>query len=224
VRAARLLLVLPAVVALAACGGGDDAQPLTLEQRVLTAEDAPGSNPDPVETRQQTTDFDDFIAVLEEMAVDPDETMTEAFREAGFQAAIVDARFFADTHSGDVPHVFSSVIQLESEEGAQSAVDWLHEDAMKPCPGTCAVRISEFEVDGIGDARGVRRAQTPGDIEASGRPGDVPFESYALFFTDGPFAYTVDLSGSPGTVTEAQAEEIAGALHDRVQGAPPAGD
>jgi hypothetical protein len=219
-----LLLAMLTVVALAACGGGDDAQPLTLEQRVLTAEDAPGSKPDPVETRQQTTDFQEFIRVLNEQAVDPDETMTDVFREAGFQAAILDVRFFADTHSPDVPHVFSSVIQLESEEGAKSALDWLHADGMKPCPGTCAVRISEFEVGGVPDARGVRRAQSAEDIETSGRPDDVPFESYTLYFSDGPFAYTVDLSGAPGSVTVEEAEEIAGALHDRVQGAPPASE
>jgi hypothetical protein len=47
-------------------------------------------------------------------------------------------------------------------------------------------------------------------------------ESYSVLFTDGPFVYSVDLSGPPGSVTEEQAEEIAGALHDRVQGAPPA--
>jgi hypothetical protein len=43
-----------------------------------------------------------------------------------------------------------------------------------------------------------------------------------VLFTDGPFVYSVDLSGPPGSAIEEQAEEIAGALHDRVQGAPPA--
>ena len=49
---AALVLIVPV-----ACGGKDDEQtaettPLTLQQQLLTAEDAPGSKPDPVEKRQ----------------------------------------------------------------------------------------------------------------------------------------------------------------------------
>ncbi len=215
------ILVLIAVLAFAGCGG-DEAQPLTLEQRVLTAEDAPGSKPDPVEQRQQTASIEEFLTTLKDMAVDPDpETTAGVFREAGFEGAILDARFFGDTHSPDAPHVFSAAIQLESEDGAQSALDWLHEDALKPCPRSCAVRISEFDVEGISGARGVRRSQSAEDIEALGQPDDMPFESYTVLFSDGPFAYSVDVSGPPGSVSEQQAQEVATALHSRVEGAPP---
>lgn len=219
-RLHALALLLLAVFAVAGCGG-EEAQPLTLEQRVLTAEDAPGSKPDPMETRRQTTDFDQFITALKEIAIDPDETVTGVFREAGFQGAVEDVRFFGETHSPDAPHIFSSVIQLESEDGAQSAIDWFHADSLKPCPKTCAVRISEFDVSGISGARGIRRSQSAEDIERLGQAGDVPFESYTVIFSDGPFAYSVDLSGAPGSVSEEQASEIAQAFHGRVEGAPP---
>jgi hypothetical protein len=218
------LLALFALVVLGACGGSDTKEPLTLSQRVVLEEDAPGSKPDPVEKGQQTTDFDEFIGALGELAVDPDtETMTDVFREAGFQAAIADTRFYGETHRMTSPHIFSSVIQLRSEDGAAKALEWAHEDSLKPCPKTCAQRISEFEVEGIPDAHGVRRSASAEDIEAIGQEGDVPFDSYQVLFGDGPFVYTVDVHGPPGSVTEAQVEEIATALHSRVEGAPPPG-
>jgi hypothetical protein len=218
----RPLLALSAVLVLAGCGGGESKEPLTLAQRVVLEEDAPGSKPDPVEKGQQTADFDEFIDALSELAIDPDrETMTGVFREAGFQEAIADARFFGETHSRTSPHIFSTAIQLQSAEGAAKALEWLHADSLKPCPKTCAVQISEFEVDGIPDARGVRRSQSAEDIEAVGRKDDLPFDSYEVLFSDGPFVYTVDVHGPPGSVTEEQVQEIASALHSRVEGAPP---
>ncbi len=216
------LLALSALVVLAACGGGDNPEPATLAQRVVAEEDAPGSKPDPVEKQQQTAKLDEFIGALEELAVDPDtEVMTDLFREAGFQAAIADTRYYGETHSQTSPHISSSATQLQSEEGAAQALEWFHADSLKPCPKTCAVQISEFEVDGIPDARGVRRSASAEDIEAVGTEGDIPFESYQVLFSDGPFVYTVDVHGPPGSVAEEQALEIATALHSRVEGAPP---
>ena len=214
------LLAALALITLVACGGEDDtetAEPAPLAQRVLTEEDAPGSKPDPVETRQTTDDFDEFIRVLGELAVDPDEEeMTAVFMDAGFEAAIVDTRFFGETHSQSSPHILSSVIQLQSEEGATSALDWLEADKMKPCPETCAVQISEFDVDDIPDARGVHSSASVEDIEAVGNADERPFDAYWVGFTDGSFVYTVDLHGPPGSVSEQQAVDIAGALHHRV--------
>ena len=219
-RFALSLLVAIALITLAACGGeedGETADPAPLAQRVVTAEDAPGSKPDPVETRQSTVDFDEFIVALGDLAVDPDtEEMTDVFREAGFEGAVIDTRFFGETHSPEAPHVVSSVIQLQSEEGATSALDWLEADRMKPCPGTCAVQISEFDVDDIPDARGVHASASAEDIEAVGNADERPFDAYWVGFTDGPYVYTVDLAGPPGSVSEQQAVEIASALHHRV--------
>ena len=103
-RFAIPLLVALTAVALVACSGGDDetAAPVPTAQRFVTAEDAPGSKTDPVETRQTTVDFDEFIAALNERAVDPDQgEMTTVFQEAGFKGSGEDARFFGETHTFD---------------------------------------------------------------------------------------------------------------------------
>jgi hypothetical protein len=219
VRFAIPLLVALTAVALVACGGGDDETnaPVPLAQRFLTADDAPGSKPDPVETRQTTVDFDEFIATLSELAVDPDnEEMTTVFQEAGFKGAGVDARFFGETHTFTATHVFGSFIELESEDGAESALDWLETDSRKPCPMSCAVQISTFDVDDIADARGVHRIATAEDIERVGTEDQRPFDSYWVGFTNGAFVYTVDLRGPPGSVSEERALDIARAYYDRL--------
>jgi hypothetical protein len=216
--AIRLLVPLTAVV-LVACGGGGDEPPVPVAQRFLTAADAPGTKPDPVEKRETTGDFDEFIVALSEAAIDPDrEEMTTVFQEAGFERAGRDARFFGATHTPDARHLFSSFIELDSEDGATSALDWLEADSMKPCPRSCATRISSFDVDGIPDARGVHRIATAEDIEAAGFEGERPSESYWVGFTVGSIVYTVDLSGPPGSVSEGQAQSVASAYHDRLAG------
>ena len=152
-RLALPLLAALAAFALVACGGDDDetAAPLPLAQRFVTAEDAPGSKPDPVEKRQTTTDFDTFISALSDSSIDPDrDEMTTVFEDADFKSAGLDARFFGETHSPETSvHVFSSFIELGSDDAATSALDWLETDQMKPCPMSCAVQRSSFEVDDI---------------------------------------------------------------------------
>ena len=223
-RFAIPLLVALTAVALVACGGGDDetAAPLPVAQRFVSAEDAPGSKPDPVEKRQTTVDFDQFIQALSDFSIDPDrEEMTKVFQEAGFKSAGVDARFFGETHSPETSvHVFSSFIELGSEDAAMSALDWLETDQMKPCPTGCAVQRSTFEVDDIPDARGVHRVATAEDIERLGTPGEQPQDDYWIGFTNGSIVYTVVLHGHavPGTVSEDQAQKIASAYYDRLTG------
>ena len=224
-RLAILLLAGLAAMSLVACGGDDEAPPapLPLAQRFVAAEDAPGSKPDPVETRRTTEDFDEFIQVLSDMAIDPDrDAMIALFEEAGFKGAGADARFFGETHPPDfgepVPHVFSSEIELGSEEGATSALDWLQEDRMKPCPMSCAVQRSEFDVDDVSGARGVHRSASSEDIREMGTGDEEPFDEYWVGFTVGSVVYTMSLHGPPGSVTEEQALEIATAYHDRLTG------
>ena len=214
---AALVLIVPV-----ACGGEDEtaAAPLPVAQRFVTAEDAPGSKPDPVETRQTTVDFDEFIVGLTDASIDPDkEEMTTVFQDAGFKGAGVDTRFFGETHSpGSSPHVSSSFIELESDEGATSALEWLETDSKKPCPMSCAAQISEFDVDDIPDARGIHRVATAEDIERVGNEDERPNDSYSILFTNGAFVYTVDLFGPPGSVTEEQAQTIANAYYERLKG------
>jgi hypothetical protein len=207
------------VITLVACGG-DDVAPLPIEQRFITADEAPGTQPDPVEKRQTTVDFDEFIAALSEAVIDPDEEeMTTVFRGAGFREAGVDARFFGETHKPGAPHLFSWFVELESEDGARSALEWLEADSMKPCPGSCATRISTFVIEDITEARGVHRIATAESIEAAAGPEDEqPSESYWIGFTLGPFVYAMDLHGPPGSVSEEQAQEIASAYYERLTG------
>ena len=209
-----------AMVTLVGCAGGDDetATPLPLAQRFVTAEDAPGSKTDPVETRQTTVDFDEFIALLSEASIDPDtEEMTTVFQEAGFKSAGVDWRFYGETHmQGSSPHVVSSFVELDSDDGATSALDWLETDVRKPCPMSCAVDRSSFDVDDPADARGVQRIATAEDIERVGNPDERPSEEYWIGFTNDAFVYTVNLFGPPGSVSEEQALEIVSAYHHRL--------
>jgi hypothetical protein len=69
-RLALRLLVPLTVVAFVACGGGDDA-PVPLAQRFLTAADAPGTKPDPVEQGQTAEDLDEFITDFTPALIDP---------------------------------------------------------------------------------------------------------------------------------------------------------
>jgi len=216
-------MVVLTAVALVGCDASDDesSAPLPIPQRFLTAEEAPGSKPDPDETRQTTMAFDEFTAVLSDASVDPDrEEIAEVFQNAGFTSGGVDTRFYGAVHTpGESTHVVSSFIEVESEEGAASALDWLEDNAKKRCPMSCATQISSFDVDDISGARGVRRIATADDIERVGTTNERPFESYLVAFADGAIVYTVDLFGRPGSVSEDQALQIASAYYDRLTGA-----
>ena len=222
-RFAIPLLAALAIISFVACGGDDDetATPVPAVERFLTAEEAPGSKPDPDETRETTVDFDEFIEGLSDASIDPDkEEMTEVFQAAGFKSAGVDTRFYGEVHTpGESTHVVSSFIELESEDGTTDALDWLEADSKKPCPMSCATQISTFDVADIPDARGVHRVATAEDIERVGTSDERPFESYLVAFANGPIVYTVDLFGRPGAVSEEQALEIASAYYDRLTAA-----
>ena len=219
-----LVAVAVAVIALVGCSGDDEpaAAPLPVAQRFVSAEDAPGSKTDPVEKRETTTDYDIFIPALSERAIDPDtDEMAEVFETADFKSAGVDARFYGETHSPETSvHVFSSFIELGSDDAATGALDWLETDQMKPCPMSCAVQRSSFEVDDLPDARGVHRVATAEDIERVGTPDEQPQDDYWIGFTNGPIVYTMVLHGHavPGTVSEDQAQEIASAYYERLTG------
>ena len=213
--AIRLFLALTVVVSVS-CDGGDDEAPPPIAQRLLTAEDAPGSKPNPDVERETTTDLEEFVSSFSQHFIDPDrEEMTTVFQEAGFKAAGTDVRFLGETQTDTMPYLFSWFFELESEEGASSVLDWVEADSMKPCPHSCAFRVSSFEVDGIPGARGVHRIATAEDVKATGAE-DPPSDNYWVGFTVGSSVYTMELRGPPGSVTAEQALRIARAYHDRL--------
>ena len=218
------LLVAAVAAALVSCGGSDDgtAAPLPVAQRFVSGEDAPGSKPDPVEKRTTTTDFAVFIPALKDASISPEDSeLNDVFQADDFKSAGQDARFFGETHSSETSsHVFSSFIELGSEDAAARALDWLETDQMKPCPESCAVQRSSFDVDGIPDARGVHRVATAEDIERVGNKDERPQDDYWIGFSNGPIVYTMVLHGhtGPGSVSEDQAQQIATAYYDRLTG------
>jgi hypothetical protein len=219
-----LLFALVAVLDIAACGNSkEEAAPLALDQRVPSAQDAPGSKADPVEKRVTVSGPDEFISRLGERFINPTQKDVTDFKQSGFLRAIHDTRFFPATpggpHARNAVHIFSLVMQFKSREGAQDALDFFHTDSLRPCPRKCSTQIKEFDVD-ISDAHGVRRYATAENIQATGDEGP-PYDSYEIQFADGPFAYRISLFGPPGEVSQDMAEEIAGKLYDRVAGAPP---
>jgi hypothetical protein len=207
---------------LVGCGGHKKVVPLPVAQRFVSVADAPGTKPDPVEKRATTRDFDTFIAALGDASVNPNRAeMLKVFHRAGFVSAGEDARFYGKTHSSETSvHVFSSYIELRSDDAAKSALDWLETDHMKPCPKSCAVRISGFDVHHIPDARGVHRVATADVIARAGNTDERPQDDYWIGFAIGPIVYTVLLHGHavPGTVSEDQAQSIAKAYYDRLTG------
>jgi hypothetical protein len=76
--------------------------------------------------------------------------------------------------------------------------DFFHRDSLRPCPESCAFSVSEFDVDGIPGAFGVRRFASEEAVQTAGTSDERPYDSYAVFFADGDFAYDIDLGGPPG--------------------------
>jgi hypothetical protein len=208
-----------------ACGGDDERGPngpLALNGRVPTEADAPDSKPDPVEKRVVVEGADEFISRLGDAFVNPTSEDVATLKESGFVQAISDTRFLAESHTRTAPHIFSLVMQFGAKQGAQTALDFFHRDALRPCPENCATSVEEFDVDDIPNAEGVHRSASQEDIEATGDAEAHPFDEYEIEFADGPFAYRIQLNGPPGKVSEDEAEDIAHALYERVAGAPPA--
>lgn len=214
------LVVLAMAVAIAAALVACNAEPLSLEQRVLSEADAPGSLPDPIETRQTASTLDEFTAWQDIPAAEIDPRTLE---EAGFVSAIHDTRFFPETpggpHTREAAHVRILVVQFDSQGGALTGADLLHENALQPCPGSCAARIEEFDVSGVPDAKGVRRLVTAERLQETGEEGE-PSDSYTISFAAGPFVYQVEGFAPPGEISEQQIEDVAKKVHDRVAGAP----
>jgi hypothetical protein len=227
-----LVLLLSAVLVLcaAACnsdsGEATSTGPLTLDQRLVTAEDAPDAKDDPVETGITVNTVDDFINQLGDSFIDPSDEDVAAFKSEGFVQAIDDTLFLpkgdVTTHSRSNPHIRTTVVQFNTAELAESFEKFEHEDNLRPCPENCATSTEEFDVDDIPGALGSRRYATQENIDATGTSDVQPYDEYEIDFTDGVYSYRVRLHGSLGDISEDQAKDIAQSLYDRVHGRPAA--
>jgi hypothetical protein len=214
---------------LAGCGGDDDggesatqaSGPLTLQQRLLGESDVPGSKPDPVETRLNASSVDQLQAWPDYWS---DEVDADKLAKAGFVSAIHGTRFIPDKpggpHTRDARHVRLLVMRFDSASGANTGAELLYESGLKPCPGECSMQIEKFDVSSLPDARGVHRFIND---DAAAQSGEPSFDSYRVWFADGPFAYELEMFAPWGRISKDQLEDIAQKLHDRVEGAPPAG-
>jgi hypothetical protein len=233
-RLKPLLLALFASVmlAFAACGGDDGSADATepgsaeatgqipIDQRVVTEEDAPGSKPDPVEKPVSVSGPHEFVSDLGDRFVNITPQEVSDFTNSGFVQARHETRYFGDAHSRSAPHIFTLVMEFDSEQGAADGLDTLHADSLRPCPKSCAESAEEFDVDSIPNSHGTHRFATTESIQAAGDTEETPFDLYEIDFADGVFAYRVQLAGPPNTVSQEEAEGIATSLYARVKVAP----
>ena len=220
-RLTKLAAALVVTVPLAACGGGEAGAPLALEERVVGEAEAPGSEPDPVETPVTVTGLEELEAELAGPEVFDEDL--RAMEEAGFVSMAINTRFFPSEPGGDhvpgTPHVVTFVAEFESEDGANAGATVARDIGLRPCPETCAYEFAEFEPAGVPDAMGVQAIATQEAIDEIG--DDIqPDARYSVYFADGPIAYEVTIFGPPDEVTREQVEDIAAELYERVQGAP----
>jgi hypothetical protein len=197
-----------------------------MEQRVVTKEDAPDFEDDPIEKPVAVASADEFVSRLGQEFVNPTPEEVGKLKTEGFVRALHVTRFMPATpggpHTRTAPHIFSLTMQFDSEQSAKDALEILHADSLRPCPKTCAEQAEEFDVADIPGALGTHRSATAESIQQTGDTEETPFDAYQVQFADGVFAYRIILSGPPGKVTEKQVEEIAKSLYDRVKGAPAA--
>jgi len=221
-KLATLAAVLLVGVLAVACGSQSTGASLTLQERVVGAAEAPGSEPDPDEKQATVTGFDELEAELQGPTVYEEDIA--AIEEAGFIAAVRDTRFFPSEPGGEhipgtSPHVVTIVSQFATADGANTAVAVSQEIGLRPCPETCAYEITEFEPASVPNAKGAQAIATQESIDRIG--DDVkPDARYSVYFADGPFAYEVTIFGPPDSVSREQVEEIAASLYARVKGAP----
>jgi hypothetical protein len=205
----RWLVLIGLAGAFTHVGCGEETAPLALDQRVLTESELPGFKfaPNPVQRWTDATKFarethdQDIRATVEEDI--------KHLQAGGFVAAIANSLGGLDREAD----AFSAAVEMGSPEGAKDLLDARYQDYISPCPTVCTVSVDEFEVSGIPDAKGVKRASQP---EHEGPP----FEAYEVEFADGVFVYVVNVFGKPGAVSEDEAVSAANQLYDRVKGAP----
>ena len=161
-RLAIPLVAALTAIALVACGGGDDDEAAAPCRRatILTAGDAPGTKPDPVETRQTTADLDEFIVALSELAVDPTQKRRPrsfrrlASKEGGCGHTFLRRDAFQHRPSCSSVRLSSSSLKTGRLAHATGFQSGAFEEAMPHEAGSEEKRLPR--ADDIADAPGIR--------------------------------------------------------------------
>lgn len=213
---ARLIAMAVALVCLSVAaplllaGRGEPDKPLALSQRVWEPAEAPAAaRPG---KRQTTSDVATFVDQIQDTLVRTTPVEAEKIlATAGFERAV--AREYEANGAGAV----SVAIQLRDTRAANSVLAWSNADALSPCPRECNIDITEFDVNDIPRARGVKRLREPGAQGAG--PGN-PFESYEISFVDGRVLYVLRTEGAPSSADRNGLVHAATQLYGRVKGRP----
>jgi len=210
VAAALALVSVAVAAALLLATRGEQDEPLALSGRVWESGEAPAAaRPG---QRRVTSDVTTFVDQIKDNLdrTTPGEAQ-RILSEAGFKGAV------AREYEADGAGAVSVAIQLRDSDAATNVLDWSNKDALSPCPGECNVDISAFDVNGIPEARGVKRRREQG---ADGAGPSNPFESYEISFVDGHVLYVLRTEGDPGTTDRDGLLHAAQQLYTRVQGRP----
>jgi hypothetical protein len=144
-----------------------------------------------------------------------------------FRAGQVAAEIGRDGYRGAVienltgPHgrnAISTAIRLGSSFAAVRSEKFFDDGSLRPCLRSCTVSAFELQVPGIPGALGAKRIRTTAE---GPKPGQQPFELDLVFFTDGPFAYSIFSSGPQNGVNRSQLFAAARRLYARVKDSPP---
>jgi hypothetical protein len=207
----KLSLVGLFVLALAGCGGDDDAvSPGSLKSRLLPASAVPGFKV------ERQANWDNPIDFVGQGLPLPESTLpsraVKVFEDAGFEAAVGERFVVAKGNKFDGPDAGVAVVQLGSDDKARDALDYVRKEGLKqPCFAVCSVEGHEFPVSGIPGAKGVQLTplrQPPPDAPP-------PFEAYSVGFTIGPRLFLTNSGGGPGQVKKSRVLEAAKGLYER---------
>jgi hypothetical protein len=208
-----VLVLVPVVIALGACGGDDDdggeadVSVAELSSSLPTAGDL-GLD------ERQTADWDDATELLTTDLViggltEPSE-LGAAIEDAGFQAAAG-----SDLEGRDL-NVRLRAIQFDSEEGALEARDLLHDEDLKPpCPEDCIVTPVEYELDDVPGSAAVHHVPVRRDLG----PGNPKVEAHHAEFVTGSQLYVVQVDGQPSPTFSDDFDKLMGTVYESASSA-----
>ena len=201
-----VLILVPAVIALGACGGDDDEEgDISVAELSSTLPTAGDLGLD----QRQKADWEDATSLLAGDLVigggtEPSE-LAAAMEDAGFEGAA------GSDLGGQDLNVRIRAIQFDSEEGALEARGLLHDEDLKsPCVEKCIVTPIEYELDDVPDSAAVHHVPT----RVKPRPGQFKVEAHHAEFVIGPQLYVVQVDGQPSPTFSADFDKLMGTVYE----------